>query len=316
MLAKYSGGNPPYCPYSRDLDKVTEMARCSGSPSTGRIVRKGHYFRADDSRWVPRFRCLDCDRTFSSSRLTPCFGQKRRTINSKVASLLISGVSQRRAAILLRINRKTAIRKFVFTGNQAGLANEAENEALVNRGRRLDELQFDEMESFERSKCLPLSIPIAVDPKTRRILGFQVGEMPAKGPLAPISRKKYGPRNDLRPQMASALFKQVSALIAPTAVITTDQNPKYPGWLKPHFPEAIHRTVKGRRGCVVGQGELKKIGNDPLFALNHSAAMIRANINRMFRRTWCTTKRADRLNLHLNLYVYFHNTMLIHPPAD
>jgi transposase-like protein len=278
-------------------------APCSGSPSSGRIVRKGHYFRADDSRWVPRFRCLDCGRTFSTSRLTPCFRQKRRTINSKVAGLLFSGVSQRRAAILLKINRKTAIRKFVFAGTQAAAANQAENEAFVKSGRKLD------------SKCLPLSIPIAVDPKTRRIIGFRVGEMPAKGPLALISRKRYGPRNDLRPQMASDLFKEIAPLIASSAVVTTDQNPKYPGWLKHHFPEAKHRTVKGRRGCVVGQGELKKIGNDPLFALNHSAAMIRANINRMFRRTWCTTKRPDRLQLHLNLYVHFHNTRLIHHSA-
>ena len=61
----------------------------------------------------------------------------------------------------------------------------------------------------------------------------------------------------------------------------------------------------------MGQGELKKIGFDPLFDLNHTAAMIRANINRLFRRTWCTTKRADRLEAHLELYVQYHNRELI-----
>jgi hypothetical protein len=39
--------------------------------------------------------------------------------------------------------------------------------------------------------------------------------------------------------------------------------------------------------------------------------MIRANVNRMFRRTWCTTKRRDRLEAHLVLYADYHNEQLI-----
>ena len=78
-----------------------------------------------------------------------------------------------------------------------------------------------------------------------------------------------------------------------------------------HLPEADHQTVKGLRGCIAGQGELKKAGFDPLFALNHSAAMIRANVNRMFRRTWCRTQRRERLALHLALYAQYHNDVLL-----
>ena len=32
-------------------------------------------------------------------------------------------------------------------------------------------------------------------------------------------------------------------------------------------------TTKGRRGCVIGQGELKRGGYDPLFALNLNYAL-------------------------------------------
>jgi hypothetical protein len=131
--------------------------------------------------------------------------------------------------------------------------------------------------------------------------------MPAKGPLAQISRKKYGFRGDERPAKARELFSALAPFIHFRARITTDQNPKYPRWLKPYFPHAVQRAVKGRRGCITGQGELKKIGFDPLFDLNHTCAMLRANINRLFRRTWCTTKRPDRLEAHLHLYVQFHN---------
>jgi hypothetical protein len=175
---------------------------------------------------------------------------------------------------------------------------------------RITSVHFDEMETFERSKCLPLSIPLAVEPRTRKILGFQVAQMPAKGPLTMISLKKYGPREDHRAFKAKALLEEIRPFLSPTVTITTDENPKYPGWLRSVLPEARHETHKGRRGCVTGQGELKKVGFDPLFGLNHTAAMIRANVNRMFRRTWCTTKRPDRLALHLELYVFYHNTVL------
>jgi hypothetical protein len=134
--------------------------------------------------------------------------------------------------------------------------------------------------------------------------------MPAKGRLVSVSRKKYGKRKDERPEIAHSLWNELNGYLHPTPQILSDQNPSYPAWIEPHCPNANHSTVKGRRGCVVGQGELKKIGFDPLFDLNHTAAMIRANINRLFRKTWCTTKRADRLELHLWLYADYHNRIL------
>ncbi len=264
--------------------------------------------------------CLTCERTFSSSRLTACFGQKKRRLNDPIRKLYCSGVSKRRIAKLLRINRKTVPRKLIFLGEQATQYLKQAITDLHAKGTKLNAIQFDEMESFEHSKCLPLSIPLVVQPESRKILGFRVCLMPAKGPLAGISVKKYGRRADHRAVAASSLFEELKPIIHPRATIIhdhqrssaiiSDQNPKYPNWLKPHFPNATHKTHKGQRGCVVGQGELKKIGHDPLFDLNHTCAMIRANINRLFRRTWCTTKRADRLALHLAIYVQYHNEVL------
>jgi len=90
----------------------------------------------------------------------------------------------------------------------------------------------------------------------------------------------------------------------------SDENPHYPRRLKAIHPDCKHETVKGRRGCVAGQGELKKIGFDPLFSLNHTCAMMRANLNRLFRRTWCTTKNRAGLIDHLSLYVRYHNDVI------
>lgn len=307
MALGFPAGLPPYCPYS---DCLGNSASEEAGPVSSRFVRNGRYWRAEDSKLICRYKCLQCKRSFSSARFSACFGQKKRKVNAWVEKLYYSGVSQRRMARLLKLNHKTVERKIVFLGGCAEKDNLAFLKELGASEKKIKELQFDEMETFERSKCLPLSIPLAVLPGSRKILGFKIAEMPAKGPLAAISRKKYGKRGDERAQMAESLLAELKPLLAPNVLITTDQNPKYPGWIKPHFPEAEHIAVKGRRGCVVGQGELKKIGFDPLFDLNHSAAMLRANINRLFRRTWCTTKRRDRLKAHLELYIRFHNRKL------
>jgi hypothetical protein len=171
-------------------------------------------------------------------------------------------------------------------------------------------VQFDDLETSEHTKCKPLSVVLAVEPKTRKILNFQVSQMPAKGPLARIAYKKYGKRTDERGMGWSRFFESMKPLVTETATWISDENPHYVTPLRIHHPRAIHRTVKGKRGCVTGQGELKRVVFDPLFSLNHTCAMLRANLNRLFRRTWCTTKNRRGLMDHLALYVSFHNQRL------
>ena len=125
--------------------------------------------------------------------------------------------------------------------------------------------------------------------------------------------RKYGPREDRRSEGWNALFESLKPVVSPTAVWLSDENPHYPRHLRRHHPEARHHTTPGRRGCIVGQGELKKVGFDPLFSLNHTCAMLRANLNRLFRRTWCTTKTRQGLIDHLSLYVSYHNRVLTPP---
>ena len=82
-----------------------------------------------------------------------------------------------------------------------------------------------------------------------------------------------------------------------------------------YFPQAVYHQFKGEKSSVAGQGELKKTVMDPLFSINHTFAMLRANINRLVRKTWCTTKKISRLIDHLTIYAYVHNTMLIKKAA-
>ncbi len=219
---------------------------------------------------------------------------------------MLSGVSQRQAARITGANLKTVVRKFRFLAHQARLEQDKYLKQNYDRGS-VDSVQFDDLETSEHTKCKPLSVALAVERKTRKILGFQVSQLPAKGPLARVAVRKYGPRADERSLGWEALMKEIKPHVKEDAVFVSDQNPHYPRFVAKHFPKATHQTVKGRRGCVAGQGELKKIGFDPLFSLNHTCAMLRAHLNRLFRRTWCTTKKRQYLADHIALYVSYHN---------
>ena len=278
-------------------------------PEAGSMSICGYFRRRSDGKVIKRWRCGGCKKTRSNATGAYAFAQKKRHINNSLSLLLNSGVSQRRSAHLLGIDKKTVSRKFLFLAQMAKL----EHEKFLQKYKKqpIKNIQFDEMESFEHTKLKPLSIALAVNADNRHILSARVCVMPAKGHLAKISVKKYGRRPEHRGKNMKDMLKELSPYVAPSAIYLSDQNPRYPKWLKTVHPNCKHRTVKGRRGCIVGQGELKKIGFDPLFSLNHTCAMIRDNINRMRRKTWATTKKLERLQDHLMLYIVFHNRMLI-----
>lgn len=222
--------------------------------------------------------------------------------------LMASTMSQRRAARLLGVDKKTVVRYFRFI---AAETRKQEQARLLNYSRNpLKRIQFDDLETLEHTKLKPLSVSLAVDPENRRIIGFQVSRMPAKGLLAKRSIQKYGPRKDERRKGWNRLLKGLVPHVAQDAEFLSDQNPHYPRVLRKHFPDAEHVTTPGGRGAVTGQGELKKLAFDPLFALNHTCAMLRANLNRLLRRTWCTTKTIRGLEDHLAIYVNYHNRVL------
>lgn len=286
----------PYCP-----------SQLPTSDHRSLVLKIGFFRRKSDCRLIQRFRCKQCSREYSNSTGHPAFGQNKRQKNDKLRRLICSGVSLRRSARLLHVSRTTIDRKFRYLGIQARLQLVAMN--LEKAPAEI--LEFDDLETFEHTKCKPLSITLAVESGSRRIMGFAVARMPAKGRLVHIATKKYGPRVDERSGKRRELFENLRHLVTSDAKIKSDQNPHYPKDVNRAFPDAIHETHKGQRGSITGQGELKKIRFDPLFSLNHTCAMARANMNRLFRRTWCTTKIPERLTDHFAIYAVYHNSCLI-----
>ena len=271
------------------------------------IIRRGYFLRSSTNKQrVQRFYCKTCKHFFSERTGKSTYREKKSHLNQALFRLLCSGVSQRRCAFILGVRRHTVARKLVRLSR---LASSLHANSL-SKTNRLKTVIFDEMETFEHSKCKPLSICIAVDQESRRIIAARVSQMPAKGRLVDISLKKYGPRADHRPAALRKVLAEVRRVSAKDLLLLSDDSPRYPKHVREVLPAARHEVFKGQRGCVVGQGELKRGGFDPLFSLNHTCAMVRDNLKRLSRRTWCTTKKRECLQMLLDLYVCFHNMLV------
>mgnify|MGYP003330401068 CR=1 FL=1 len=291
------------CPVCR---KKTVQRKLEGVES--KLVRMGSYRRKSDSRRIQRYYCKSCGKTCSAATFDVCRNQNKRRINHELKWLLGSCVSMRRAAMMLGVSRTTIARKLVFLGEQSRLEQQHYLEVLDKEA--IQHVQFDELQTIEHTKCKPLSVAVAVSECNRKILGVSVSCMPATGHLAKIARKKYGKRRDERRKGLRRLFEQLQGIAVKKATFLSDEHPYYRQIVARYFPQSSYVQVLGAKGAVTGQGELKKIGRDPLFYINHTLAMLRANINRLVRKTWCTTKKAERLLDHLSIYMSIHNKLL------
>ena len=79
-----------------------------------KFSKDGVYFRKSDSKTIQRYKCSFCGKSFSRATFSLCYRQKKRRVNDLLFKLLSSGVSMRRAAIILNIHRITVKRKLDF----------------------------------------------------------------------------------------------------------------------------------------------------------------------------------------------------------
>jgi transposase-like protein len=269
------------------------------------VVCSGHFWRRDDSRHVQRYRCKICKRTFCPTTGKDTWRLHLRRYSHDIMVRLAHKGSQRGIARALGIDRSTVAHRTRMYGLRA--------EAYF-RGMNVSNLrhvQFDDMQSSVHTKCKPVSMPLAVCAQTRKILYLDACIMPAQHPLKEISERKYGPRADERPEVTEKAMRHLRPMIAQGGQITTDRATRYFEPIARILTGVSHIAFKSRKARIGGQGELKKIGFDPLFPINHTAAMFRDGVSRLIRKTWCNSKRLDMLRWHMLLYAKYYNEVIL-----
>lgn len=267
-----------------------------------RYIKKGYFKTQWNRQPVPRYQCKNCGKFFSASTMKPLvYRQKKPKVAGEVFKFYASGVSQRRLAICLGVNRKTVVRKFLMLARQARIAHEA----FVAKGNlKTSWAQFDEMETYEHTKMKPLSIALAVVGKTGQIIEAQAAPMRCKGHLAKASNEKYGWRQDTRDAAREDVMLMVKKCARKDLLVVTDKKTSYIKMVRKYLPGATHERYL-RKPSKLGQSRHNK--DDMLFTLNYTCAKIRGDLSRMARRTWVTTKAQWALQAHLDLYIAWNN---------
>ena len=280
-----------------------DCPRCGAKGS----VKHGCFHRCDDAQLIQRYRCKSCGKCHSSATHAPTYRQKRRRLNRLIEMDISSCSSQRRIAIKHGCDRKTVARKIVYL---AGRARLRVNQRLSEQ-TTAECVLWDELITFEHSRLKPLSVAVMSCSATRRILTYGVAQIPASGQIAQRSVEKYGKRADRSASMRKQTLKNIKPYLLPEATLHSDEHARYGAEIKQILPGVTHIQHRSKRGSLTGQGELMRIGYDPLFGINHTLAMMRDNIKRLSRRTWCTTKKMSALDNVIAIYVNYHNTTLV-----
>jgi len=281
----------------------------NNSCKSPQIIKNGHYFRSNDSRKIQRFRCKSCGKQFSSATGSLEFGQKKRRVNQLILRLLCNKVSQKAAARIVGVNKITVARKLDYWSKKARAKNEQFLKKLEKN--KVKHLQFDDLITKEKTKLKPLSVTVAVDVERRLILAMNVSQIPAFGKLAKYSRRKYGLRESFHKQALHKTFRSIESSICSDALIESDEHKNYRPIVRKYFPMAQYHQFKSERASVAGQGELKNKKYDPIFCVNHTLAMMRDSVSTLVRRSWCTTQSPERLQAHLEVFMYYYNQIYL-----
>lgn len=229
-------------------------------------------------------------------------------LNKKIALSIIEGNSLRSISRQVGLTYNNTYKKFLWLKKVV----EFHKKFTVMHA---EQLQFDELETIEHTKCKPVNLVLLVNEKYQ-LLAAKAAVMPAKGRLAEFSRKKYGKRKNQRAEKMQEAFEDVkNCLVGPILEIRSDAHPAYRKFVKQYFPDTPYLQFSARAQKMKYQERMHeknhKNTHDPLFIVNHISGRLRDRIKRLVRRNWCTTKKVENLQLCLDLYV-LENLGVIH----
>ena len=158
------------------MDVNTRCPRCAAPASD--IVRDGTYFRADDAKSIQRFKCKLCAKKFSAATSKPTYRQKKRRINQTVRFAFASNMCPRDIAELVGVNVKTIAARLIWQARRSREKNRQYIEAYIQQYGPIKTVQFDDLITYEHTKCKPLTVPVAVIDGERLPLCFGVGSIP------------------------------------------------------------------------------------------------------------------------------------------
>ncbi|HEU4418794.1 MAG TPA: hypothetical protein VFT55_07625 [Planctomycetota bacterium] len=251
----------------------------------------------------PRFRCLGCRASFSRQTFRHDYRDRRPHLNEPVFMLLCSGVSLRQVGRELHLDIHSVQRKKLKMARTCGMLHRNLCPSLP-AGRTY---VLDEEETFETASIRPLTMPVLIEKEHWFVVSTAVGSIRRLARVGSDRRRRqqhdelaYGRRPDQSRECTHRVLQDLARLSpSGSLVLRTDDKASYRVLAREIFGERLrHETTPGtqRRDC-----------HNPLFPINVTLAMTRDNCGRLRRRSWCVTKKAERLHNHLLLFTVYRN---------
>jgi len=269
------------------------------------FVRNGSYRPRCRTKPVPRFLCRHCGRNFSRQTFRLDYRDRRPESNPRVFELLVSGVGLRQTGRVVGLSVRGVQHKF----RKLARAMRQLNRNLLRRLPRSGQRTFllDELETFEQSSILPVSVPVLVERSSLAILGVDTAPI-RRAARRGSARQRWLSRHELvhgrRRDRSKASLRRMLArfrrlLGGQSAHLITDEKALYAALLRDLAPgQVTHETVSSRR--------IRTVSN-PLFPVNLTDAMLRDNNGRLRRRSWLVSKTWRQLRNQLELFAAYRN---------
>ena len=290
---------PPRCPNRR--------CRMHGNPLPRFYIRRGSYRASCRPEPVPRFQCRSCRHNFSRQSFRLDYRDRRPDCNVRLFELLISGCGLRQSGRMVRLSPHGVQHKFRKVARAMRQLNRNLLRRLPGAGHRT--FLFDEIETFEHSSILRLTVPVLIERKSLAVLAVGVGPI-RRVPRRGSRRQRWLSRHELnhgrRSDRSRACVRRVLGRLRRLwgqrrGLLQTDQKALYGALLRrmwPETPAMAHETTPSR---------LPRTVCNPLFPINLTDTMLRDNNGRLRRRSWLASKKARHLRDQLELYVAYRN---------
>jgi hypothetical protein len=199
-------------------------------------------------------------------------------------------------------------------------------------------VQFDELQTSERSQLLPVTIALAVRPKNGDIISARIAPVEANA-LKRAARHKYGIRSHEHERAVREMLGDVKQVVRNEQdfTIVSDRWLEYRAWVEAELPFARYENYSGAelrlrekamaqvdtaftpfgetQNPIESQYWVKRRKNgklvvkafDPLFSINQKCARLRAAVSRLRKHWWSYTQKLEYLEHHLWLFIAVNN---------
>lgn len=292
---------PPRCPHTD----------CSGHQPGDhfRYRKKGSYRRACDGRKVQRFLCLECRRTFSEQSFALSWRLKRPELTAPIFELIASKTTFRQISRLLGVRRELVEHRLLLLGEHCERWQRHYLERIVERGGIRGCYLYDELETFETiRRVLPLTGGFLIEEKTGFVVHAAVGTLPPRRPLKPGEEALLARHEAVEGKRRSESRKVTRSCFEVLAWVAPKDEPVYLRTdLKGMYVTESCRLLEGRVIHQRVSGRLHRGPRNPLFPINHTLARVRDGCSRLVRRNWGASKKRERLQTHLWVWIGYRN---------